>query len=139
MEINKMNEKKLLHIQIENKLKEVQNLVSLFDSKFDQRTRADLPICWDQQGNLLSWEQYERELVVVKRRADATHENTAILNGRIVVNYLQRDFKLLWPMKTLFVAKPDYTKLSNLQMIQCQLPDEALFKKCESLITPIEG
>ena len=82
--------------------------------------------------------------MVVKSRADETHERTAILKGIIVVNYLKRDFQLLWLMKTLFFAKLDYTKLSNLKvafqkMIQCKLLDEQLLKKCERLITPIEG
>ena len=59
------------------------------------------------------------------------------------MNYLQRDFQLLWLIKILFVAKPSYTKLSNLKvafqkMIQCKLPDEELWKKCERLITPFE-
>lgn len=47
MEISKMNERNLLHIQYENILKEVQKSMSLFDSKFDQRTRYGLPSCWE--------------------------------------------------------------------------------------------
>ena len=69
--------------------------------------------------------------MVVKSRENETHEKTAILKGRLVFNYMQRDFKLLWFMKTLLVAKTDYTKLSNLKvafkkMNQCKLLDEAL-------------
>jgi len=66
------------------------------------------------------------------------------LDQNTIVNYLQRDSQLLWLIKTLNFEKLYYTKISNLKvtfqkMIQCKLLDESLWKKCERVITNIEG
>lgn len=96
MEMSKIIYKNLLRIQNENKLEIVKKFVGSFDSKYDQRTRAGFLGCWNFQGDFLPWDTYEKELIATKRRIDSTLEKTVVLKGRTMVNFLQRDFQLLW-------------------------------------------
>jgi len=113
-----------------------------FNSSFDKKFRAGLPSCWNKQGSLLSWEQYEIFLVEEKSEINASHDKTKILKGDTIMNYLLGDFQLLWLVKNLFTDKPTYTKVTNLKMafnivLQCPIPDLTLWKKCQSLISPM--
>jgi len=92
----------------EKKINEMKEAVSKFNNMFDKRVRDGLLYCWDLQGNLLPWKTYETLLLETKRKADNTHENKTLLKGATVVNYLDKYFKLLWMVKTLFIYKPTY-------------------------------
>ena len=59
----------------------------------------------------MSWETYETLLVEEKGKIDNTHEKTTVLKGTTIVNFLHKDFQLLWMVKTLFLDKPTYTRI----------------------------
>jgi len=143
LEISKMVQKNMYKRQREIKLDEVKESIASFNSNFDKRTRLGLATYWDQHGNLISWEKYETLLVEAKRKINSSHENIVVLNGSTIVNYLQRDLQFLWLIKTLFTGNTSYTKLINLRMaynrmLKCLVPDLALWKKFQGLITRLE-
>ena len=96
LEINKMVQKNLYRKTTEIELGDNKESILKFNTNFDKRMRVGLPSCWDQQGNFLPWESYETLLVEAKNMIDGTHENTIVLKGATIVNYLNKDFKLLW-------------------------------------------
>ena len=51
-----------------------------------------------------------------KSKIDGTHEKTIVLKGATIVNYLNKDFKLLWTVKTLFIDKPTYSRITTFRM-----------------------
>ena len=119
----------------------MEKLVPAFNSNFDKRTRAGLPSFWDFQGNLLPWDHYEQLLVETKSKVDSSHENTATLKGKTIVNYFQRDFQLLWLVKTLFAANPNYTEITNTRvpyntLIHTPTTNPTLWKKCDQFLNP---
>ena len=101
-EFNKMIIKNSYMKNIEKSLKEVKDAVLRFNVLFDKRKRAGFPYCWDQQGNILPWETFETLMVKEKSKIGDTHEKNVILKGATIVNFLHKDFQLLWIMKTLF-------------------------------------
>lgn len=140
MEISKVIQNKEARDRIEECVSEPAKFVVAYNSNFDQRTRAGLPSCWDFQGHILPWVHYEQLLVEAKSKADSSHKNISTLKGRTIVNYLQRDFQLLWLVKTLFMAKPNYTKLTKLRMaynalIHTPTPDPSYGKNVTSWLT----
>lgn len=97
--------KKLYKKTIETKLAEIKESVLNFNTNFDKRTRAGLLFCLHQQGNQLSWETYETLLVEAKSNISTSHEETTILKGAAILDYLHREFKFLWFIRTLFTEK----------------------------------
>ena len=82
-----------------------------FDISFDKLTRIGLPSCWTEKGNILSWKFYEDSLILAKSKMDNRHEKTQILKGETVFNFLQRNFNLLWMVKTLFTEIPTHSQI----------------------------
>ena len=80
---------------VEKKINDMNEAVSKFNILFDKRISAGLPSCWDLQGNLLPWKTYETLLVKAKSKVDNTHEMTTVLKGATIVNFLNKDFKLI--------------------------------------------
>ena len=64
-------------------------------------------------------------LVEVKIKVDNTHEKTTVLKGATIVDYLNKDFKLLWMVKTLFTDKPTYGRITTCR-IELEKLEEAL-------------
>ena len=62
---------------------------------------------------MLPWKTYETFLVEAKRKVDNTHEKAAVLKGATIVNYLNKYFKLLWMVKTLFTNNPTYSRITT--------------------------
>lgn len=54
-----------------------------FNTDFDKRMRERLTSYWDQQGNMLPWENYETFLVEAISKIDSSHEKTTVLKGAI--------------------------------------------------------
>lgn len=75
-DIRKVIKKNLLHIQASNQQKEVEREISIFNNKFDERIGDGFPNCWDQIGELLSWEAYEKMLSNLKIRTYIIHESS---------------------------------------------------------------
>lgn len=143
IEITKMIHRKVVMDRVEECVNDLANMVATFNSNFDQITRERLPSCWDFQGNLLPWEQYEKLLVETKIKVDFSHEKITTLNDKTVVNYLQSYFQLLCLVKTLSIAKPKYTELTNLRMaynalIYTPSLDPKLWQKCDQFINPLQ-
>ena len=88
-----------------------------FNTKFDKRTQAGLPSCWDQQGNMLPWETYETLLEEAKSNIGTSHDKTIVLKGTTIVNYLHRYFQLLWLIRTPFTDQRTYSRISNFRMV----------------------
>lgn len=140
MEMNKMIVNNSYRKATEKKLIEVK-VVMKFNVIFDKRTSAGLPSCWDQQGNLLSWELYETLLVEARSKISSTHEKTAVLKGATIVNYLHKEFQLLWMMKTLFIEKPRYERVTNFRIahvkfINCPSTNADIWRKSKEWMSP---
>lgn len=136
LEINKMIVKNLYRKIADAKLMEVKQAVMKFNTDFDKITRAGLPSCWDQQGNLLPQETYETLLIEAKRKIGSTHERTTVLKGATIINYLHRDFHILWLMRTRFMEKPTYKMITNFIMENTKFSkspssDTGIQKKCK--------
>ena len=116
MNFNKMFIKNVYRKTAEKKMNEIKEVVSRFNILFDKRVIARLPSCWDLQGNSLPWESYETFLVEEKIKIDGTHEKTIVLKGSTIVNYLNKDFKLIWMVKTLFIDNPTYSSVTTFRM-----------------------
>jgi len=136
IDFNKMIVRNIYRIIAEKKIKEIKEVVSKFNILFDKRVRAGLPSCWDLQGNFLPWKTYETLLVEAKSKVDNTHEKTIVLKGATIVNYLNKDFKVLRMVKTLFTDKPTYGRITTCR-ITLDKVDEApksnvpLWRKCK--------
>ena len=136
IDFNKMIVRNIYRNTFERKLKEMKEVVSKFSILFDKRVRVGLPSCWDLQGNLLPCKTYETLLVETKSKIDNTHEKTTVLKGATIVNYLHKDFKLLWMVQTLFTDKPTYSRIITFR-ITLDKPEEApksnvpLWRKCK--------
>ena len=114
--------------------------VYAFNQEFEALIRASLPNCWEL-GELSPWDQYKQQLLEAKSRADSSHEKTATLKGRKVVNYLKKDFQLLGLMKILFKVRLDYSDLTNLKIshhffFQYPLSNPVLWQRCQQFIDP---
>ena len=112
-----------------------------FNVLFDKRTGAGLPSWWDQQGNILPWETYETSLVEAKSKIGNTHENIVILKGATIVNYLHKDFQLLWVMKTLFLERTSYSRIIYFRIAHVKLANYSnsnvdLWRKCKEWMSP---
>lgn len=94
LDINKMFLKNLCRKTTKTNLIEVKEAIMKFNIYFDKRTKAGLPSCWDQLGNLIPWETYETFLVEAKRKNSSSHGKTTILKGETIVNYLHIYFQL---------------------------------------------
>lgn len=116
MDLNKMIIKNIYRKNIEKKMNEIKEVVSRFNILFDKRVRAGLPSCQDLQGNLLPWKSYETFLVEAKSNIDITNEKTTVLKGETIMKYLNKDFKLLWMVKTLFTENPTYSRITMFRM-----------------------
>lgn len=110
---NKMIVRNIYRITTKKKIKGIKEEISIFNILFDKRVRARLPFCWDLQGNLLPWKTYETFPVEAKSKVDNTHERTTVLKGATIVNFLNKDFKLLWMVKTLFFDKLTYGRITT--------------------------
>lgn len=136
IDFNKMIVRNIQRITAEEKIKEIKEAISIFNILFDKRVRARLPSCWDLWGNLLPLKTYETLLVEEKRKVDNAHERTTVLKGATIVNFLNKDFKLLWMVKTLFSDKPTYGRITACR-IALKKVEEApksnvpLWKKCK--------
>ena len=51
-----------------------------------------------------------------KRKIDNTHEKIAVLKGPTVVNFLHRNFQLLWMVKTLLIERPSFTRITDFRL-----------------------
>ena len=76
-----------------------------------------------------------------KRKVGSSHETTTILKGATIVNYLHKAFQLLWLMKTLFVDRLTYSRITNLKItytrfVKSPSPDIFIWKKCREWISP---
>lgn len=121
---------------VEKKINEMKEAVSKFKILFVKRVKVGLPSCWDLQGNLLPWKTYETFLVEAKRKVDNTHEKATILKGAIIVNYLNKYFKLHWMVKTLFTYKPTYSRITACKIALDKLEEAPksnvlLWRKCK--------
>ena len=117
-------------------MNEIKEAVSKFNILFDKKFRTGLPSCWDLQGNLLPWKSYETLLVESKSKIDNTHEKIAVLKGETILNYLNKDFKLLWMVKTLLTEKPTYSRIKVFRMALNKLeeaakPNVPLWRRCK--------
>lgn len=110
---NKMIVRNIYKITVEKRINEMKESVSKCNILFDKRVRDGLPSCWDLPVSLLPWKTYETLLVEAKRKVNNTHEKTTVLNGATIVNYLNKDFKLLWMVKNLFTDKPTCGKMTT--------------------------
>lgn len=134
--LNKMIVRNIYRNTAEKKINEMKEAVSKFNILFDKRVRVGLPSCWDLQGNLLPWKTYETLLVEAKRKVDNTHEKIAVLKGATIVNYLNKDFKLLWMVKNLFTDKPTYSRITTCRIALDKLEEAPksnvpLWRKCK--------
>ena len=71
-----------------------------------------------------------------KSKIDSTHEKTSDLKGATIVNYLNKEFKLLWIVKTLFTDKPTYSRITTFRMALNKLeeatkPNVPLWRRCK--------
>lgn len=141
LEINKMVQKNMYRKTTEVKLGEIKGSVMKFNTNFDKRMRVGFPSCQDQQGNFLPWKTYETILVEAKRKIDSSQEKTTILKGSTIVNYLHKDFQMLWLIKTLFTENPSYSQMNNFRMvhtrfIKCPSSNIIVWKKCKAWMSP---
>ena len=137
---NKMIVRIIYRNTAEKKINEMKEAISKFNILFDKRVRDGLPSWWDLQGNLLPWKTYETLLVEAKSKVDNTHEKTTVLKGVTIVNYLNKEFKLLWMVKTLFTNKPTYGRiiacriaLDNLE--EAPISNVPLWRMCKESMT----
>ena len=119
--INKVIVKNAQRKSVEKKLTEIKQVVDNFNTIFDKRTRVGLSSCWDLKCNLFSQETYETMLVDEKSKIDNTHERVAVLKGTTIVNFLHKDFQLLWMVKNLFLEKPTYTRINAFRLEHHQI------------------
>lgn len=136
IDFNKMIARNIYRDIVEKKINEMKEAVSKFNILFDKRVRVELPSCWDIQGNLLPWKTYDTLLVEAKSKVDNTHEKTTVLKGATIVNYLNKDFKLLWMVKTLFIDNPTYSRITACRIALDKLEEERnsnvpLWRKCK--------
>ena len=83
-------------------------------------------------------------MVEAKSKIGNTHEKTVILKGATIVNFLHKDFQLLWMMKTLFSERPSYSRITNFRMVHvklanCPSPNVDLWRKCKEWMSPQEN
>ena len=136
IDFNKMIVRNIYMNTAEKKINEMKEVVSKFNILFNKKVRARLPSCWDLQGNLLPWKTYETLLVEAKSKVDNTHEKTTVLKGATIVKYLNKDFKLLWMVKTLFTDKPTYDRIIAYRITLDKLEEAPnsnvpLWRKCK--------
>ncbi len=65
-----------------------------------------------------------------------------MLKGITIVNYLEMDFQLSWLMRTLFVDKPTYRKITNFMMAHSKFdknpsPNTTIWRKCRGWMSPL--
>ena len=72
----------------EKKLIELKEAVNQFDKLFDKIARAGFPSYWSLGGDIMSWYSYETLLVLEKSKVNRTHENTHVLKGATMINFL---------------------------------------------------
>ena len=89
----------------------IKEIIKKFDISFDKLTRIGLPSCWTERGEIMSWKFYEDQLIFAKSRADGRHEKTQVLKGETIFNFLQRNFLLLWMVKTLFTGNLTHSQV----------------------------
>lgn len=85
---------------------------------------------------MLPWKTYETFLVETKRKIDNIHEKTTVLKGATIVNYLHKDFKLIWMVQTLFTHKPTYSRITTFRITLDKLEEAPksnvpLWRKCK--------
>ena len=128
----------------EKKLIELKEAVSQFDNLFEKIARAGFPSCWGLGGSILSWVAYEPLLVLEKSKVDNTHEKTQILKGATMINFLQRQFPLLWLMKTLFSKRPSLNRITTFRLEYHKLVHSPkthidIRNKCRAWMTDTKG
>lgn len=89
--------------------------IESFNGEFELLTRVGFPSCWEL-GEINTWDQYKQQLVEAKSRVDSSHEKTATLKGRTMVNCLKKDFQFLGLVKMLFRVKLDHSDLTNMKI-----------------------
>ena len=82
-------------------------------------------------------DSYEPLLVLAKIKVDNTHEKTQVLKGAKMINFLQRNFQLLWLVKTLFVERPSFNRITAFRLeyhklVHSPKTNIEIWKKCRS-------
>lgn len=116
--------------------------VAAFNAEFQRIFKAGFPNCWDFGGVLIRWEQYNQRLVETKSKVDSSHEKISTLKENIIVNYLKRDFQLLWMEMTLFRTRLNYTGLTNHKIsyqwfFEAPHPAPTLWQRYEHFFNPL--
>lgn len=76
-----------------------------------------------------------------KRKIDTSHEKTTVIKGATIVNYLHRDFQLLWLIRTMFTDQPNYSRITNFRMdhttfFKSPSSDMTVLNKCRGWMLP---
>jgi hypothetical protein len=74
----------------------VKRNIELFTNKFDNLVKTGLPTAWDDKGDILTFENYIRELFKVIENEDKFQGMIEVLKGQTIVDILIDDFCILW-------------------------------------------
>lgn len=111
IEISKSILREESRVRAEQCLGVAQKEVASFNVEFDRVVQVGLPNCWGSRGEFLSQEQYNQRLVKAKSKASLSHEKTATLKEKIVVNFLKKEFQLLGMVRSLFHHRLNYSSI----------------------------
>ena len=120
--------------------KNVMKSISTFNSRFHKLVGDGLPTCWDKNGNLLPQTIYRNILITKRKQSSHFVDLPSFLKQKVIYDYIEYDFQLLWQVKNLFRVKLNYEKFIDLvtayrDMVGFPYPYENEWKICMISLT----